>query len=112
MRLLLLVFGLFFASLSGAGAGESPRAAVAGDGQRAVAERQPEPRAPPGKPHFRCAKKIVLGPDKSEVACLMKKHTFGGSTAAAKPPPAAAKPAQAPKEASGREQERRQPGRH
>lgn len=105
MRLLLLVFGLIFVSLPGAGAGESARAAVAGDGQRGAAEKQPEPRAPPGKPHFRCAKKITLGPDKNEVACLIKKHnSFGGS-------PAATKPASTPKEASGREQDRRQPGR-
>ncbi len=104
MRLLLLVFGLFLVSLPGAMATEGARAAAAGESLRG-SEKQPELRAPPGKPHFRCAKKIALGPDKSEIACLMKKHNgFAGS-----PDP---KPLPAQREASGRERDRRQPGRH
>ncbi len=107
MRLLLLVFGLFLVSLPVAMAGEGARAAAAGESPRAGSEKQPELRAPPGKLHFRCAKKIALGPDKSEIACLMKKHNgFAGSLDA--------KPAPAQREASGRERDRdrRQPGRH
>ncbi|MEK4033533.1 hypothetical protein WOC76_16415 [Methylocystis sp. IM3] len=106
MRLLLLVFWIFAASLPGAAAAENARAAVAGESPRAAAEKQPELRTPPGKPaHFRCARKITLGPDKSEVACLLKRHnTYAGG-----PSP---KPAPQQKETGGRDQDRRQPGRH
>lgn len=97
MRFLPHVLWMLCVSLPNALADENPRIA---------SEKQPELRAPTGKPHFRCAKKIALGPDKSEVGCLIKKrNAYAGA------PPPAVKPAPAPqREANGREQERRPAG--
>jgi hypothetical protein len=106
MRLLILVFGASCITLPSAMASESVRAAPASDGAHAVAEKKPDLKVSPAKPHFRCAKKIVLGPDKSETACLMKKRNAYATSPGGKAAPAPQR------DMGGREQEQRKSDHH
>ncbi len=104
MRLLIVVFGVFCFASSAAAASGNVKGASASEGLRDLSK--PELKVAPGRPHFRCTKKIPIGPDKSETACLMTKRNAFASAPRGKAPPAPQK------ETGAHEQERKPTQRH
>lgn len=64
MRMFMILLGVTGLSCSG----------LAAEGLQTVTLKKPAATSDQPPSRSRCAKKITLGPDKSVVACLMRKH--------------------------------------
>jgi hypothetical protein len=81
---LILVLGLFCFALTAARASESVKGAAAS----ALPEKTFDPGAASSTSRYRCARKITIGPEKNEIACLMtKRNAFASAPAGTIPQP-------------------------
>ena len=101
MRLLILVFGVL---CSAPAESEGVRDVLGGENTPSSSERKPESEVAWKKPRFRCTKKIVIGAEKNETACLMtRRNVFASAPRGTIPEP--------PRRDTGAREQAHKPGR-